>query len=206
MKSHLTKVCLALLSAVFILGCQDLGSGPVGPEGVVPQFNKPNKNGDHNHGADDGGGPTYNISMIDGDISFGSRETFNNSILIVEGVSIDLAFFNDPDKLSCALSVMGSTVFEGDFVIKSGSSDPPHMHFSFEFEHNGATHHLGSRIEGLPNNTWPPTVGVSVMQTDGPWAVTSKGRNHDDACTGEGLAGPGSGITFTISIVPVETP
>ena len=39
MKCNLTKVSLALVSAVFILGCQDLGSGPVGPDG--PQFNKP---------------------------------------------------------------------------------------------------------------------------------------------------------------------
>jgi hypothetical protein len=40
MKSSLAKVSLALLSAVFILGCQDLGSGPVGPDGLVPQFDK----------------------------------------------------------------------------------------------------------------------------------------------------------------------
>ena len=39
MKAHLAKVSLALLSTVFLLGCQEQGSGPVGPEG--PQFNKP---------------------------------------------------------------------------------------------------------------------------------------------------------------------
>ncbi len=38
MKSNLMKVSLALLSAVFVLGCQDLGS--VGPDGLVPQFAK----------------------------------------------------------------------------------------------------------------------------------------------------------------------
>ena len=31
MKSSLAKVSFALLFAVFILGCQDVGSGPVGP-------------------------------------------------------------------------------------------------------------------------------------------------------------------------------
>ena len=36
MKAHLTKVSLALLSTVFLFGCQNLGSGPVGPVG--PQF------------------------------------------------------------------------------------------------------------------------------------------------------------------------
>ena len=39
MKSSLAKVSLALLSAVFVLGCQDMGTGPVGPDG--PQFDKP---------------------------------------------------------------------------------------------------------------------------------------------------------------------
>ena len=38
MKSNLTKVSLALLSAVFILGCQD--QAPVGPDGLVPQFDQ----------------------------------------------------------------------------------------------------------------------------------------------------------------------
>ena len=38
MKAHLAKVSLALLSAVFLLGCQEQGSEPVGPEGLGPQF------------------------------------------------------------------------------------------------------------------------------------------------------------------------
>ncbi len=40
MKFNLTKISIALLSAVFILGCQDQGSGPVGPDGLVPQFDR----------------------------------------------------------------------------------------------------------------------------------------------------------------------
>jgi len=40
MKAHLTKLSLALLSTVFLLGCQDMGSGPVGPDELVPQFGK----------------------------------------------------------------------------------------------------------------------------------------------------------------------
>ena len=38
MKSNLTKLSLALLSAVFILGCQDLGTGAVASDGLEPQF------------------------------------------------------------------------------------------------------------------------------------------------------------------------
>ena len=39
MKAHLAKVSLALLSAAFLLGCQEQGSEAVGPEG--PRFDKP---------------------------------------------------------------------------------------------------------------------------------------------------------------------
>ncbi len=49
MKSNLAKVSLALLSTVFLLGCQEQGSEPVGPEG--PEFDKP-VNGEHRHGDD----------------------------------------------------------------------------------------------------------------------------------------------------------
>ena len=41
MKSHLAKVSLALLFAAFLLGCQEQGSEPVGPEGLGPVFAKP---------------------------------------------------------------------------------------------------------------------------------------------------------------------
>ena len=47
---------------------------------------------------------------------------------------MNLAFFNDPNnKLSCALSVMGNTVFEGRFQISEGSgwSD---RHFLYQRE------------------------------------------------------------------------
>ena len=40
MKAHLAKLSLALLSAVFLLGCQEQGSEPVGPEGLGPEFMK----------------------------------------------------------------------------------------------------------------------------------------------------------------------
>ena len=40
MKAHLAKVSLALLSAAFLLGCQEQGSEPVGPEGPGPEFVK----------------------------------------------------------------------------------------------------------------------------------------------------------------------
>ncbi len=42
MKAHLAKVSLGLLSAAFLHGCQEQGSSPVGPEGLGPEFDKPN--------------------------------------------------------------------------------------------------------------------------------------------------------------------
>ncbi len=40
MKSFLPKVSFALLSAVFLLSCQDIGSDPVALDDLGPQFNK----------------------------------------------------------------------------------------------------------------------------------------------------------------------
>ena len=40
MKLNLTKVSLALLGAVFVLGCQDVGTGVVASDGPGPQFAK----------------------------------------------------------------------------------------------------------------------------------------------------------------------
>ncbi len=54
MKAHLAKVSLALLSAAFLLGCQEQGSDPVGPEGLGPEFT--HKNGEHGKGGGGGGG------------------------------------------------------------------------------------------------------------------------------------------------------
>ena len=51
MKAHLAKVSLALLSVAFLLGCQEQGSDPVGPEGLGPEFH----HGKGSH-ADGGGG------------------------------------------------------------------------------------------------------------------------------------------------------
>ena len=69
MKAHLAKVSLALLSAVFLLGCQERGSGPVGPEGLGVQANKTEE--DHTHGKGGGDkdnpeGPNVDVTLTDG--------------------------------------------------------------------------------------------------------------------------------------------
>jgi len=59
MKAYLTKVSLALLSTVFLLGCQDMGSGPVG---LGPEFT--HKDGAQ-HGKGGGGGPKPEGVLVD---------------------------------------------------------------------------------------------------------------------------------------------
>ena len=72
MKSDLVKLSLALLSAVFILGCQDQGSGPVGPDGLVPQFAKvkncdpPDPHPSCNEEGGRGGSVPANLTMTGG--------------------------------------------------------------------------------------------------------------------------------------------
>ncbi len=72
MKAHLAKLSLALLSTVFLLGCQDMGSEPVGPEG--PQFTHndagkvhggPKGGGNGDGGGDGGGGGGCQCDFVD---------------------------------------------------------------------------------------------------------------------------------------------
>ena len=79
MKAHLTKLSLALLSTVFLLGCQDLGSEPVGPEG--PQFDKKDSGNcavpvkGHCHGDDELNpeGPDVDVTLTVGIMSVGPQ-------------------------------------------------------------------------------------------------------------------------------------
>ena len=64
MKSDFMKVTIALVSAVFILSCQDLGSGPVGLDDLAPQFAKGKKGKPDNTGG--GGGVKGTVTLEDG--------------------------------------------------------------------------------------------------------------------------------------------
>ena len=55
MSAHFTRVSLALLTAVCLLGCQDQGSGPVGVDGLKPQFAKKCESPPCGGGGDNGG-------------------------------------------------------------------------------------------------------------------------------------------------------
>ena len=110
MKSNLTKVSVALLSAIFILGCQDQGSSPVGPEAPVRLFDKkgrgpcaPPEEQVHCHGDDDGGGKVTGTFTA----AFTDEVTSVNNVILNEAqtqlttggtlATLDLTFFRDDD-------------------------------------------------------------------------------------------------------------
>ncbi len=66
MKPHLAKLSLALLSTVFLLGCQEQGSEPVGPEG--PQFGAKSCAANPNQGKCKGSSSTVSLFVESGGI------------------------------------------------------------------------------------------------------------------------------------------
>ena len=130
MKAHLTKLSLALLSAVFLLGCQEQASSPVGLEG--PQFDKKGDPGTlcpggtelegpfrddkgHCHGEDDDAEGTFTATIIGDVISVVDIVLHETAVGLqtfagtpdVEGTPamLDLTFFRNnagiPDGETC---------------------------------------------------------------------------------------------------------
>ncbi len=203
MKAHLTKVSLALLSTVFLLGCQDMGSGPVGPEGLGPEFT--HKNGEHGKPGKDDDRPTYHIT-VSGDILADrtltrARRTPEN--LTVDVVELDLSFFDvkvfDDQLNPCVLGVQE----QGRIQIDLGRGGD-HLHLFFSFEFNGVIHQFGFVLD-VPA-TWPPIPPIEelfLIVDDRQWRLGSvTKKDQQDACSGAGDAGE-EGIDFTILIEPV---
>ena len=213
MKFNLAKVSLALLSAALVLGCQDMGSGPVGPDGLVPQFDKPRSfcknptDGCHCHDDEEPTEvPRYRIrltgkifsvgSNIEDDEEFEGLYDTNHPVgheTVKDIFKMDVTFFKT--KLTCLL---GGEVIMGTFGLTPFAN--PYL-FLF-FEHNGAEHYILS-LSDLPD-PWPPTVDtptVTVTDLNGEWEVTSQGKNHRDACTGEGV-----GIDWSATVTLLTPP
>ena len=64
----------ALLAAAFLLGCQERGSGPVGPEGLGVLVDK---TGPHPHGGGGGGDKKKDLIEVGRTLFF--EETFNGN-------------------------------------------------------------------------------------------------------------------------------
>ncbi len=88
MKAHLAKVSLALLSTVFLLGCQEQGSGPVGPEGLGPEFT-------HKEGHTKGGGGGGSGGGADNSLDLESGMVFTGLPVFVQDSDKKLTVQND---------------------------------------------------------------------------------------------------------------
>ncbi len=66
MKTQRAVLPLALLSAAFMLGCQDQGLEPVGLDGVAPQFHESAKHPDGHGGGGGGGHAAATLDLADG--------------------------------------------------------------------------------------------------------------------------------------------
>ena len=232
MKSNLTKLSLALLSAVFVLGCQDVGSGPVGPDG--PQFNSPFSGPcteRHCHGEDaDVEASTYRISFtVDSDI-FGvnavgdpiSYDTNGLGHVVVEIFKMDITvLLQEGWGVTCGGPplpvVVDPEAVVADKVILTGRFNltpfaNPALHLSFE--HNGAAHYVQSLSDSFSDMEaeWYPTVigpkgAVTVKDLNGQWKITTTGKNHRFGCTGEGgpdTKNPDNTINWTAKVTRIS--
>ena len=94
----------ALLGVALVLGCQDLGSGPVEPYGLEPQFAKKVKTcdpPDPHPSCPNEELPTYEVELgPGGDISGGPKESIPG-VPEVENFKADLSFFKDNLLVTC---------------------------------------------------------------------------------------------------------
>ena len=119
MKSHLTKLSLALLSAAFLLGCQEQGSEPVGPESQGIQLDKKSGNPPVHHHDDDGGGAEgilVDVTLSGGIASAGAQPArlSNDNKTRVEGFST--TFFGEL-KLMPTASELAACNLETERII-----------------------------------------------------------------------------------------
>ena len=124
MKSHLAKVSLALLSVVFVLGCQDQASGPVGLDGLGPQFAKkcpsPPCAKDDDGG---GGGPTVADATVVLSVGMGTSSAQNVRIQRESDAEIHFEDVRDETGASTFSSSIALTVTHAAVLadLKDGS-------------------------------------------------------------------------------------
>lgn len=135
MKTHLAKVSLALLSAALVLGCQDQGSGTVGPDGLGPQFAKKSCDDNPNQGSckgEEGGGVLVNLTMTSGLLI---AERSPQTVTLKDGEKtlgfhagsaqpINFAIDMDETRKSAAMSPSTGLDFNTNVCRPGGKGDP----------------------------------------------------------------------------------
>jgi hypothetical protein len=212
MKSDFVKVSLALLSAVFILGCQDQGAGAVGVDGLEPQFAKGGKGK-----PPEADPPRFNVTMniaganLSNDLVQRGRVHNDADGILMDNFELDLSFFTSLAELTCGSS--GPIPVPGEPVeLTGGESDNAAFKqisggdgsdgfFSFKFTHKDIRHDLFLRATIDPNNDWLPTSNTTTMRErdGGHWSVNASGKGNKKGCTGEG-----KGVFWTATITPIS--
>ena len=202
MKAHLAKLSLALLSTVFLLGCQERGASPFGPEGLEIQAEKGGMGGGMGGGGGETEAATYTVKVTGNIFStddvgrVGVLYDANGNGVTAMGFQMDISSILDavtcaeghsplPDVLKGNLS-FGN--FLNDYII-------------LFFVHNDSEHWFQMGLDELPE-TWPATMTVNevfVTQSTGEWSIQNQGKNHRDGCTGEGV-----GIEWEVTVTRVE--
>ncbi len=232
MKAHLAKLSLALLSTVFLLGCQEQGSEPVGPDG--PQFDKkgtgtcdaatnpanPAFPGHCHVFEEQARTDTFTVKLTGDDIfSVGSNigmeglyETNPNegcAAVCVRGFQMKLSSVI-LDAVTCGVDDLPSDLPRGDDgeVVLTGSLGFGNFlndYIILVFDHNGAEHYFQSQTElpdGWPQNTGPGDI-LNVTQGTGEWKMDTKGKNHQKGCTGEGGPDTNNPIAWTAEVTNI---
>ena len=209
MRSNLTKVSLALLSAVFVLGCQDLGLDAVGPGDVGPQFAK----------GGGGGGKTlgeYSVVFM-GDITGGGTATKNitaGGFNLRAALTIPITeeqfncFGNPDDPPTDPTDPYTLTRTRGFLQIGAGNRknkrppDEAKVEYGIHDFNGSWVPYTFVTFGDIQGENWLPTVvGTSstVTGTDVAWTLENSGGKKNVACPrGEGT------VTFTATVTLVD--
>lgn len=194
MKKHALTMSLALLSATFLLGCQEQGSAPLGPEGVGVQLDKA---GPHPHGGGDDGGAlaTYSVQFSGDEIIGGGSTSENNMLrfLQVEGMDLTIPKLSKVEGGEECFGKDGKLI-EGRLEIVD-SLETGRAMVSYWFAAKGTD---GSDVGKYrfrtfgdldPAKNWLPR-GIgdenTVTGTGELWTLLTSRRNHKLGCTGGG--------------------
>ena len=193
----------ALIGVALVLGCQDVGTGVVASDGAGPQFQKPSCRMDQNSSPSCNPPEPTDIfevkvtgdifsTNVDGDMGVVYPASGGGPRALDFQLDISSIFDADADAVTCGV---------GD---SSKLPDPLVGNFSFGnflndyivifFDHNEAQHHFLSPAGAVVGSDelpepWPPAPGDPpvLIQTTGEWTMHTKGKNHTDGCTGEGV-------------------
>jgi hypothetical protein len=210
MKAHLAKLSLALLSTVFLFGCQDLGSGPVGLDGLGPEFH--HRDG-HSKGGDGGGGSggvatfwaTFESGVTqEGIITLGAPKGRKQSVQTLTGMpggepavraTLDLTFLQKSVTggetcfpLNSGNGTEPTSVFNGPLSVGL-AKDLTNMRVAFYFPAFGTDGTEVSYLLALPGSTsdpWPPADGTPTTITGVGFNIHHNSGGSSVACTGEG--------------------